>query len=306
MKRVAAEVNLNWARTHNLYGRGVGIAIIDTGIFLHPDFLYRRNRIAAFHDVLHHRIAIYDDNGHGTHTAGIAAGTGQLSDGAYCGIAPGADLIIIKALNQGGGGSVPDVIHALEWIDSMRYRYNIRIINISIGSKQDKMEPAEEQYLIDQVEHSWDSGLIVIAAAGNHGPEDYTIGAPGNSRKIITVGASDDEKSIYIDGQKIRNYSSRGPTASCVLKPDIVAPGSGIKSCNAGFKQGHPSTYYTIKSGTSMATPIVSGGVALLLQKYPDMTPREVKIRLKNRAIDLGKPHTVQGWGKLDLKELLR
>ncbi|MEG1742460.1 MAG: S8 family serine peptidase, partial [Acetivibrio sp.] len=122
---------------------------------------------------------------------------------------------------------------------------------------------------------------------------------------IITVGASDDGDYVDFGGERIRNYSSRGPTKACIMKPDIVAPGSNIVSCNYRFLQGKEKSMYAVKSGTSMATPIVSGTIALLLQKYPDMTPREIKIRIKNRARDNGMERMHQGWGILDIKKLL-
>nr|WP_330393447.1 S8 family serine peptidase [Anaeromicropila populeti] len=148
--------------------------------------------------------------------------------------------------------------------------------------------------------------------AGNGGPKPKTIGAPGISRKIITVGASDDDVSVDLMGSTAKNYSGRGPTEACVKKPDIVAPGSNIVSCNlirrnTGFLWGiRPSGSYIAKSGTSMSTPIVSGAIALLLCKYPDMTTREVKIRIKNCAEDLGWPHEKQGWGLLNIEKLLK
>lgn len=153
------------------------------------------------------------------------------------------------------------------------------------------------------MENAWDEGIVVVTAAGNNGPKPMTITTPGISRKVITVGCSDDQEMADVQGNKMINYSGRGPTAACICKPDIVAPGSSIISCAAISRRN--SKLYCIKSGTSMATPVVSGAIAALLSKYPNMTNVDVKIRLMEKAIDLGLPKNQQGWGMLDVSNLL-
>lgn len=305
MERVNELIHTSWAHSRGLYGTGIGVAVIDTGITNHPDFIYKRNRITEFIDFVNGRKGLYDDNGHGTHVGGILGGCGKESGGRLCGIAPECSIIAVKALNYKGSGNIPEMMECLEWVIKYRDKYNIRIMNISVGSATTD-ELGEESVFVKGVNAVWDAGIVVVAAAGNNGPEEKTIGAPGNSRKIITVGASDDKDYVELGGSRLKDYSSRGPTKECIMKPDIIAPGSNIVSCNYRFNSARPKTMYAIKSGTSMATPIVSGAVALLLQKYPDMTPREVKIRLKNRAVDAGLPKEQQGWGSIDIKEILR
>lgn len=305
MERVNGLIHTSWAHTRGIYGNGIGVAIIDTGITNHPDFAYRRNRIIAFKDIVNGRTGLYDDNGHGTHVSGCLAGDGRESMGKYCGVAPNCNIIMIKALNHKGNGNIEEVLQGLSWVRKNRERYNIRVLNISVGSSA-KKDLDEGSSFVRGVERVWEDGIVVVAAAGNNGPEGKTIGAPGNSRKIITVGASDDCDYVDFGNGKINNYSSRGPTKACVMKPDIVAPGSNVMSCNFRFMTGKPKTMYAIKSGTSMATPVVSGAIALLLQKFPDMTPREVKIRMKNRAVDNGMERMHQGWGMLDVEQLLQ
>lgn len=304
MERVNKLLSTSWAHSRGITGKGIGVAVIDTGITSHPDFIYRNERIIAFKDLVNGREGIYDDNGHGTHVAGCLGGCGIGSDGRYCGIAPECNIISIKALNYKGNGNIEEVLEGVAWIRQNKEKYNIRIMNISVGSSSTK-DLDEESSFVKAIEQIWEDGIVVVAAAGNNGPKEKTIGAPGNSRKIITVGASDDSSYVDFGNGRINNYSSRGPTQACIMKPDIVAPGSNIMSCNYRFMEGKPRTMYTIKSGTSMATPIVSGAIALLLQIYPDMTPREVKIRLKNRAQDNGMAREHQGWGRLDVKKLL-
>ena len=165
-------------------------------------------------------------------------------------------------------------------------------MNISVGTVREG--DVLDEPLVEAVEQAWDAGIVVVVAAGNMGPMPQSITAPGNSRKVITVGSSDDSAPVY---------SGRGPTKNCVCKPDIVAPGSGIVSCSSQW-QGGPK--YCKKSGTSMATPMVSGAAALLLSKEPWLTNVEVKMRLRESAVDLGLPHSRQGWGLLDVRRFCR
>ncbi|MCH5265977.1 MAG: S8 family peptidase [Lachnospiraceae bacterium] len=297
MNHVRKAVRVEHAHRLGILGQNIGIAIVDTGLSKHPDF---RSRITGWYDAMYHRSSPYDDSGHGSHVAGIAAGNGFSSQGLYCGIAPEAGLIGVKVLNHKGNGVIADIMNGLNWILRHRERLNIRIVNISIGANDQKTFH-ENCDFVRKVNQLWDAGLVVVAAAGNKGPGRHTISAPGNSRKIITVGSSD---TWGAPGEPGRNHSGTGPTLSCIKKPDVVAPGSRIISCSAR-SHGRPNQPYAIKSGTSMSTPIVSGAIALLLCLYPDMTPKEVKIRLKNSSTDLHLPHEKQGWGLLNIEKLL-
>jgi len=281
-------------------GRGVGLAVMDTGAFPHPDF---RDRIVGFWDAVRSRRACYDDNGHGTHIAGIAAGDGRLSGGRCAGMAPGAHLIVVKVLDWRGNGTVENVLAGVEYLLSFQKKLGIRIVNISMGAfGDDGME--EDSALVRGVEKLWDAGMVVFAAAGNNGPAPMTIATPGISRKLITVGCSDDDQETRVDGMRMRNYSGRGPTRACVCKPDLVAPGCDIISCNRMLRASDPP--YTVKSGTSMATPMAAGAVACLLEKYPSMTNVQVKLKLRERCVKLDMPESKQGWGALHLENLLR
>lgn len=306
MNQVAKTIGLSYAHSRRIYGNGITVAVLDTGIAAnHPDFSGSRSPLVAFYDCLNGRTSPYDDNGHGTHISGIICGNGRASGRNYQGIAPGCNLIVIKILNYRGEGNVKDVLTGIDWILQHQKKYNIRIVNISVGSSRYKSFD-ENSPLVQAVNSLWDAGLVVTTAAGNQGPAPYSIGSPGNSRKIITVGSSDDSVKANIHGKYVRSYSSRGPTNHCIKKPDIVAPGSNITSCNH-LINGRPFTktsYYVTKSGTSMSTPIVSASLALLLSKYPDMNNLDVKLHLKNSAIDMGLPHERQGWGLLTIPSL--
>lgn len=279
-------------------GKGVGVAVLDTGINpFHRDLL---NKVIAFKDFIHHREFPYDDNGHGTHVAGIIGGNGISSNGKYKGIATRCDFIILKVLDNKGNGNAKDVQSAIAWVIENKEKYHIKIINISVGTMPQTGDN-EKSILVQWVDKAWDEGLIVVVAAGNNGPEPMSITTPGISRKVITVGSSNDFKSS--NGELRLNYSGRGPTPYCICKPDLVAPGSNIISCNYEFTSGgYP---YSGKSGTSMSTPIVSGAIALLLEKYPNLGNKDVKLKLKNSTQDLSIPKNQQGWGLLDVEKLL-
>ena len=171
-----------------LTGRGIGVAVLDTGIYLHEDF---EHRVAAFTDMVHRRREPYDDNGHGTHISGIIGGSGNSSDGRYQGVAPECHIIMVKVLDQKGNGYASDVLAGIKWIRENRERLGIRIVNISVGSFS-KKGMTENSVLVRGVNAAWDDGLVVCVAAGNMGPGKNTITTPGISRKVITVGCSDD------------------------------------------------------------------------------------------------------------------
>jgi len=316
---ITAQMNLvnkiiesDWAHDRGYTGKGVGVAIVDTGIALHRDFIEGGNRVIGFVDFVNHKSEPYDDNGHGSHVAGIIGGNGFSSKGRYKGVAPECNLIGVKVLDHRGDGNISDVLAGLQWIMDNRKKYNIRIVNISVGtSAKDNLD--ENSLLVQGVDAVWDNGIVVVVAAGNNGPGPMSISTPGISRKVITVGSSDDNVAVEIFGNsKSKDYSGRGPTPFCIKKPDIVAPGSNIISCNISryslrSKDGYANSpmMYTVKSGTSMATPVVSGAIALLLSKYPNLTNKEVKLKLRESAVDLGHHWEKQGWGLLNVRRLL-
>lgn len=274
---------------YGLTGQGVTVAILDTGITPHIDF---DSRITVFLDLIAGRTFPYDDNGHGSHVAGLIAGSGKASGGKYAGMAPESTLVVLKILDHQGNGRKQDVLKAIDWVRKFRKKYNIRILNISIGTTE--QEQTLHNLLIEAVEEAWDDGLIVITAAGNSGPGSGTVTAPGSSRKVITVGSSD-----LLGGTA--GISGCGPTRDCVCKPDLVTPGKNIVSCAPGLSRRE----YARKSGTSMSTPQISGAVALALQKAPYLTNVQIKMLLMDSVRDLGLPRNQQGWGEFDLDKFL-
>lgn len=270
-------------------GKGIGVCILDTGIYEHIDFT---GRIWAFYDFLAFKRRPYDDNGHGTHVAGLVAGDGTASMGKYRGAAPGCGIIALKVLDRYGNGSQDDVLRALRWIREYRQQYRIRVVNISVGTTCNSKR--NHARLLESVEQLWDEGVVVVTAAGNQGPRPGSITAPGSSKKVITVGSSD-----LLEGRSA--ISGRGPTAECVCKPDIVAPGNKIMSCVLGKPYS-----YGVKSGTSMSTPLVTGAIACALEKNPALTNTDIKTMLMNSADDMGLPQNLQGWGKFNRRKFLK
>ena len=250
-----------------------------------------------------------------SYTNDILAGSGKTSNGQYIGIAPKFNLIGVKVLNQKGDGNISDVLAGLQWIVDNKDRYNIRVVNISVGATTNS-DGDESSMLVKGVNAVWDEGIVVVVASGNNGPGPMSISIPGISRKVITVGSSDDNYTVDLFGSKKKDYSGRGPTSECIKKPDVIAPGSNIVSCGVNERyqiRGNSnrnrsrniSAMYTIKSGTSMSTPIVSGAIALLLCRNPKMTNRDVKLKLRTGTIDLGYQWQKQGWGLVNIPKLL-
>ena len=283
-------------------GKNISVAILDTGIFLHPDF---SSRVLAFRDFVYHKESPYDDCGHGTHVAGCLAGDGYLSEERFSGVAPSCNLIIGKVLNQNGEGNIEHMISAIQWVLAIKTIYNIRILNISIGF-EDKVPEKKVKHLIDILENAWEQGLLIVAAAGNKGPAARSISPLGLSKNILTVGCHD------LDYQKdgvtlCETYSGRGPSIFSFKKPDLVAPGTNIISTSfkCRRKGKHYIDIYEAKSGTSFATPLVSGAAALLFEKNASLSPEEVKHRLCYTAVDLKEPWNKQGWGMLNIRRAL-
>ncbi len=301
MNRVKKLIHTDYAYKSGLTGKNVTIVVMDTGIAPHVDF---GKRILAFHDFYYGRIGLYDDNGHGTHVSGIMAGDGTMSrdtDGnpIYGGIAPEANLIMLKVLDHKGNGNTAKVLEGIDWIVKKKEVYNIRLLNISVGMLPSAGE-REQKELLEAVDDIWKRGIMVVAAAGNNGPKDNTVTIPGISRKILTVGSCDDGKADSAAKGLKSGYSSMGPTECCIVKPEILAPGTNITSCDRDGKG------YRAKSGTSMAAPVVTGALALAFQKYPHLTPAEMKLRLYERAYPRGEQLGKKCWGVIHVDNLVR
>ncbi len=312
MNRVRAQIEctpyinkevLTDRQSKNISGnKRIKVAVLDTGTSMHPDL---QGNILQFIDFVNLKTTPYDDNGHGTHVCGILAGTGMLSAGKYQGIAPNAGIIVLKVLDKKGDGDVDTMINAIEWLLKYHELYNIRIVNISVGTGQ-MMNEVKEERLRNKLEELWNAGMLVVCAAGNNGPSENSLSHIVKSPYLITVGCNDGE---YFKDMEDRCalHSARGERFSMPRKPDLVAPGTHIVSCNAFCKKTKYGfvNAYSDKSGTSMATPIVSGALALLLEKEETCNKETAKRKLFYAATDLYEPWHQQGWGMVNIKRLL-
>lgn len=278
-------------------GEGITIAVIDTGLAPHEDLTRPNNRIIGFKDMINNKDIPYDDNGHGTHVSGIIAGNGFSSRGKYMGVAPKSNILAIKAVDESGSGTTSDIIAAISYIVETKDKYNTKIINLSLGTPANST--CDRDPLCKAVDMAVKAGLVVVTAAGNSGPGEGTILSPGINRNVITVGAVDDKRTLDLSDDTIANFSSRGPTVEGLIKPDIVAPGVNIRSLS-----NNNLNNYSSLSGTSMATPLVSGSVALLFNKYGDLSPNEIKKHLISACVDLKDSKENQGAGMLNLRLL--
>jgi serine protease AprX len=289
-------------------GQGIGVAVIDSGISSHAAL---SKKVVANVSLITGDSSTADAFGHGTHVAGVIAGNGaaglNVTPLYTGGIAPGAQLINVRVLGGTGMGLTSDVIAGIDWAVANRSKYNIRIINLSLGHPV--FEPAATDPLCKAVARAVQAGVVVVAAAGNYGFDPSTgqmilggITSPGNSPFALTVGAVNTSGTVGRSDDTVATYSSRGPTRyDLAVKPDVAAPGNKIISLEASksylasnypflHKAGTGTNAYMQLSGTSMAAPMVSGAAALLLSGTPGLSPAQVKL-----AIQAGATYMAEG-----------
>jgi serine protease AprX len=273
-------VNAHKVWQHGIDGSGVSVAVIDSGISrMKEDFGQRVVTNVEFNSNTRN---FYDEYGHGTHVAGIIGGDGKAGNGKYIGIAPGVRLLNVKFSSANGSASEADLIHALQWVYQNKNKYNIRVANISssIGAIQSYSESA----VAAAVEQLWFAGVVVVVSAGNDGNERCsTCHAPANDPFVITVGTIDDHGTRDKRDDTFKRWSSHGYTLDGHKKPEVMAPGVNIISYlpkgnlqNQAPERIVDHNYFKL-SGSSMSAPVVSGVVALMLQKSPHLTPDQVK-----------------------------
>ena len=294
-----------WA-TGNL-GHGVGVAVLDTGVSPMADFA---GRLIHGPDLSGEGSTI-DTYGHGTVMAGIIGGSGvdsaSRTGGAFTGIAPKAHIVGVKAAGRNGVVDVSTMLQAMHWISAYRQDLNIRVLNLSWGTTSTQSPNVDP--LNYAVQRLWQEGIVVVVAAGNSGPNAGTIMKPGDDPMVVTVGAFDDKQNTDPVDDALTAWSSRGPTAAGVAKPDIVASGRFViasRSYGSKVELDNPKALqppsYIRGSGTSQAAAVVSGNVALLLAARPELTPDQVKAILRSTALPIGdKPLNDQGTGRIRL-----
>ncbi len=277
------------------FGDGVTIAFIDTGIStmhrLNKD-VYGRPKAIGIYDAQQDKefYSAPESSGHGTHVASVASNSDFDDYGRIYGVAPNAFTLGIKAFDNDGRGNYADVIRGIDYAVRQKDWLNIRVLNMSFSG------PVRSQYWDDPLNQAvmkaWDAGIVVIASAGNKGPEAMTIGVPGNVPYIITVGAMTDNYTPFdASDDKLASFSSTGPTVEGFVKPEILAPGGhvpGLMSLSSElaiqYPEYHDGYRYFRMSGTSQAAAVVSGVAALMISEEPYLKPNDVKCRLIRSA----------------------
>lgn len=275
-----------WNTTNKLQGKGVTVAVVDSGVYKTKDLDGRIKVNVNFNPAYHDGI---DRFGHGTFVAGIIGGSGSQSSGKYIGVAPKATLLNVRVADDQGMVYESDVVDSLQWVYNNKDKYNIRVVNLSLNSS------AAQSYntspLCAAVEILWFNSIVVVVSAGNNGTA--TLYPPANDPFVITVGATDDKGTASLADDSVATFSASGLTESGFAKPDLVAPGRliiGLLPENNRLSMGiaHAAnqvdaTYFKM-SGTSVSAPMVSGAVAILLQDEPNLNPDQVKYRLMATA----------------------
>lgn len=285
-----------------LNGQGISVAVIDSGITPEKDLQVDPSKGKPTSRVLEQLTFnsndghINDATGHGTHIAGIIGGSGYMSGGLYSGIAPQVNFISLKISDDAGMAYESDAIQAMQWVLENKQKYNIRVVNISINSTEESSYHSSP--LDAAAEILWFNGVVVVASVGNKGNTegyDTAKAAPANDPFIITVGSSDENETPITSDDSVSAFSSHGITIDGFDKPEIIAPGTDIISIlgPGDWISEYPQNVvlngeYFRLSGTSMAAPMVTGAVVLLLQDEPDLTPDQVKYRLINSAGEIG------------------
>ena len=298
--------NSGAAQTWAANGRGSGqisVAVLDTGVSQVNDLA---GRVLNGPDLSGEGRNDVDSYGHGTVMAGIIAGSGaDSSPSPRTGVAPGVNIVSVKVAGANGSTDVSTVLAGLSWVGAFKDVYGIKVLNLSWGvpSTQDpRVDP-----LNYAVERLWTSGVVVVVSAGNSGPNAQTILKPGDDPLVLTVGAFDDKADSQLSNDSVPAWSSQGPTAQGVAKPDVVAPGRTIvaaRSPGSTVEQQNPKALvggsYIKGSGTSEAAAVVSGVAALIVSSHGDWTPDQVKAALVSTAVPLGGvSRSVQGAGRV-------
>jgi len=291
--QIPKQIGANDLHKEGITGKGVTVAIIDSGLGQFAALqqnTYGQERNITVVDASGEDAAASEDlNGHGSHVASILADSSSIFDqygaptGAHSGVAPDVDLVMIKAFDEQGKASYSSVLQGIEYAINNKDSLNIRVLNVAFSF------PATSFYWEDPINQAlmraWDNGITVIAPAGNGNNKDMSIGVPGNNPYVITVGAMDDNSTPFdTSDDVVASFSSFGPTLEGFMKPEVLAPGANVKGLVAKNSRLADKNKKSGISGTSQATAVTAGVVALMIQQDPSLTPDEIKCRLMSSA----------------------
>jgi serine protease AprX len=310
LRKAHDTLGLSNAKKFNLTGRGIGIGIVDSGVYPHPDLTSNRSTVSYFEDLINGYIKPYDDNGHGTFMCGLIASGGNLSSGMYKGVAPDASLCVIKAFDASGNGFMSDLIRSIDIFLSIKDKYNIRVLCLPFEVpyiNKLKINPLGEI-----IKKAVNQNMSVIVPSGNLGPQPYSIYFPGNMGEIITVGGVQCKENNSAD-YKVSSFSGKGPTIDDRVKPDIVAPCVNITSLASNtsyiptvrIKPDLKVEYITM-SGTSISCGLIAGVCALILEKTPTLTPQDIKSILCLSTTSIGENKFSQGSGLFIFDKIIK
>ena len=268
----AVDANQAWS---GATGRGVTVAVMDTGIARHPDL---EGSVIARMDFVNDGATLLDPSGHGTFVAGLIAAHGET----FKGVAPDAKLVSLRVLDQNGHGTMRSVLAAFDWLLQNRTSMHIKVLNLSFGAPQ--RSSYHRELLAGVVESAWFAGITVVAAAGNDGPATGTVSMPGADPFVVTVGSFADQGTLATNDDRESVFSSRGPTRDGFAKPDVLAPGEHVVSLRVpgtaldrDVAKDLPAGPYARLSGTSASTAMVAGAAADILEAHRSYSATQVK-----------------------------
>lgn len=287
--------------SHGITGKGVTVAVLDSGLWEDNSELalntHGEHRVIARFDAIKGTEVdvAFDESGHGTHMTSVLARSAPVTrpgatNPSYRGIAPDTSIVVVKAFGESGEAGFLDLIRGVQWIVDNRERFNIKVLNLSFAARP--RWPYWEDPVNQALMRAWQAGIFIAAAAGNEGPEPMTVGSPGNLPYLMTVGAFTDSWTENTrDDDYIPDFSSRGPTPTGHIKPDLVAPGghmAGYVRPGSTLEKQFPEyvlgTGEFVMTGSSQATAVVSGLAALMLQLEPELSNNNLKCMLITSA----------------------
>lgn len=306
MKTAASSMGISHASAFRLTGKGVGIGLIDSGVFPHPDLIHPKNSISFFQDLIGDYKRPYDDNGHGTFMAGCMCSSSPV----HPGIAPGAELCVVKAFDASGHGLMSDIMKGIDILLGIREKYNIRVLCLPFEFPY--MTKVKSNPLEELIKKAISMNISVVVPSGNMGMQPCSIYFPGNIKDVITVAGAVCESSnerLY----SISSFSGRGPGLKELPKPDLAAPSVNITSLGSNLSYIpskspvlDPSFMYTTKSGTSIACALISAACAVIYEKSPELKCQDLKSILRLSTISMGENKYAQGAGLFVFDKILK